>query len=167
MCKILSTYIFFCNIELNFLNIHLWKIIKLQFLYKYLEYYWVKLKKKHGKYIVVSLIFRLKYWNEYMFIYVITNFILFFLQLDAFYRSSSLSLWYDYVEVDAFNPGSVIVSYILSLSYIEADLDTLDLKQRMNDDLGRLTNHLGNFTVDPKGTDFIGILIFLIITIFL
>ena len=50
----------------------------------------------------------------------------------------------------------MIVSYILSLSNIEDDVDTQDLKDKLNVDLERVAHHLGNFTVDPKGTDFIG-----------
>ncbi|KAL7633176.1 UNVERIFIED_CONTAM: hypothetical protein RMT77_016546 [Armadillidium vulgare] len=76
-------------------------------------------------------------------------------ELDAFFRSSSISLWYDFVEVDSFNKGSVIVSYILSLSHIEADVDTKDLKEKLNTDLERVAHSLGKFTVDPDGTDFI------------
>lgn len=83
-----------------------------------------------------------------------------FSQLDAFYRSSSLSQWYNQVEIDSFTQGSVLVWYFLSLTSIEADIDTKDLRERLNDDLDRSAHSIGNFTVDPEGTEFIGKFLF-------
>ena len=63
------------------------------------------------------------------------------------------------VEVDAFNPGSVLVDYFLLLNDISTGLDTIDLKQMMNEMLensNRAEYNLGPLTIDPEGTDFVG-----------
>lgn len=89
-------------------------------------------------------------------------------QLNELYRMSPLAPWYDHVEIDAFHPGSVLVDYILHLTDISDTLDTTDLKQILNqqtnigDTLDKETGEpqaaflLGNFSLDPAGTDFIG-----------
>lgn len=89
-------------------------------------------------------------------------------QLNDLYRMSPLAPWYDHVEIDAFHPGSVLVDYILHLTDISDTLDTTDLKQILNrqtnigETLDKETGEpqaaflLGNFSLDPAGTDFIG-----------
>ena len=85
------------------------------------------------------------------------NWILAFDQLDSLYRRSPLHPWYVGVEIDAFNPGSVLVDYILHLSDIADTLDTTDLKEILNQEMADTNSFfLGNYTLDPKGTDFIG-----------
>lgn len=77
--------------------------------------------------------------------------------MDALYRRSQLAPWYERVEIDAFNPGSVLVDYILHLTDISATLDTIDLKEILNQEMTDNEDFLlGNYTLDPKGTDFIG-----------
>lgn len=78
-------------------------------------------------------------------------------QLDSLYRRSPLAPWYERVEIDAFNPGSVLVDYILHLTDIADTLDTTDLKDILNQEMEENESFvLGNYTLDPKGTDFIG-----------
>lgn len=79
------------------------------------------------------------------------------LQLDSLYRRSPLAPWYERVEIDAFNRGSVLVDYFLHLTDIADTLDTTDLKELLNQEMEENDSFvLGNYTLDPKGTDFIG-----------
>ncbi|MPC23996.1 hypothetical protein E2C01_017067 [Portunus trituberculatus] len=78
------------------------------------------------------------------------------IELDSLYRRSQLAPWYEGVEIDAFNPGSVLVDYILHLTDIADTLDTTDLKEILNQEIVDNGSYfLGNYTLDPKGTDFI------------
>ncbi|KAK7074205.1 hypothetical protein SK128_026668, partial [Halocaridina rubra] len=78
------------------------------------------------------------------------------IELDSLYRQSSLAPWYERVEIDAFNPGSVLVDYILHLTDLSKTYDTTDLKEILNQEtLENEGYFLGNYTLDPRGTDFI------------
>ena len=77
--------------------------------------------------------------------------------MDSLYRRSSLAPYYERVEIDSFNPGSVLVDYILHLTDISETLDTTDLKDVLNNEMLETEDFfLGNYTLDPKSTDFIG-----------
>lgn len=84
--------------------------------------------------------------------------VIFSFQLDSLYRRSRLAPWYERVEIDGFNPGSVLVDYILHLTEIADTLDTTDLKKILNQEMEEEEDSfvLGNYTLDPKGTDFLG-----------
>ena len=63
------------------------------------------------------------------------------------------------MEVDAFNQGSVLVDYFLLLNEVSTGLDTLDLRQMMNEMLETSNGagySLGPYGVDPEATDFRG-----------
>jgi len=78
-------------------------------------------------------------------------------ELTEVYQRSRLNRWLVGVEVDAFNQGSVLVDYFLILNDISTGLDTLDLKQMMNEMLESSNGAgytLGPYGVDPEGTDF-------------
>lgn len=81
------------------------------------------------------------------------------MQLNAVYQRSRLNRWFVGVEIDAFNQGSILVDYFLLLNDISTGLDTIDLKQMMNDMMensNQAEYNLGHLAVDPEGTDFVG-----------
>ncbi|CAG0918370.1 unnamed protein product [Notodromas monacha] len=100
--------------------------------------------------------------------------------LDAVYRNSLLSDWYDRVEIEAFSPGSVVVDYVVWLRGLEnREVDTGQLKKLFYKSVDALSTSpssndrrnrqkslkpsaipdrltLGSYTLDPFYTDFIG-----------
>lgn len=96
---------------------------------------------------------------------------------DAFSKSDVLNKWYKKIRIDGFSEGSVLVDYLIELSDIGRQVNTVEIKKLFHESLsdtvvsnrepkssdlgdsdenmdGKLS--LGTFVVDPKYTDFIG-----------
>lgn len=100
----------------------------------------------------------------------------------VFSKSQALNKWFKKIRIDGFTEGSVLVDYLVELTDLGGQVDTVEIKKLFHEALDdSLTNSvsnreakandlgenegeekmegklgLGGFIVDPKYTDFVG-----------